>query len=228
MRVISSVSKLAVGLGALALLGFSDADPCTAFDRLYADIRDQHIDRADALREVRLLLPRIRDYYVAHGGIDAPDETWRFPVEGYTAASIGGVNGSGYVPNGYDYFHGYKSHGHPGHDIFIRDVNQDELDDGTGRPVNVLSITSGIVVATATQWHPDSVLRGGRYVYVYEPAGQMLFYYAHNRTVLVKPGDIVHPGQAIATVGRSGRNASASRSPTHLHVMGLAIEDGYP
>jgi hypothetical protein len=32
----------------------------------------------------------------------------------------------------------------------------------------------------------------------------------------------------IATVGRSGRNASARRSPTHLHVMFLAIEDGYP
>jgi hypothetical protein len=229
MRVIRSVTTAALGIASLALVGLSDAgDPCAAFDRLYADIRDQKIGHADALSRVRILLPRIREYYVEHGGTDAPEQTWRFPVEGYTAASIGGVGGSGYVPNGYDYFDGHGSHGHPGHDIFIRDVNHDELDDATGRPVNVLSITGGVVVATATEWNRGSALRGGRYVYVYEPAGQMLFYYAHNRTVLVTPGDIVHPGQTIATVGRSGRNASANRSPTHLHVMGLAIEDGYP
>ena len=55
-----------------------------------------------------------------------------------------------------------------------------------------------------------------------------MFYYAHNRAVLVKPGDVVRPGEVIAIVGRSGRNASAPRSPTHLHVMFLAIDDGYP
>jgi peptidoglycan LD-endopeptidase LytH len=229
MAGIRRVSKTAIGIGILVLFGFSDPiDPCAAYDRLYADIRDRHIDRAAAQAQVRALLPRIREYYYAHGGTDAPQATWRFPVAGYTATSIGGVNGSGYIPNGYDYFDGYQSHGHPAHDIFIRDVNHDELDDGTGSPVDVLSITGGIVVATATQWRRDSALRGGRYVYVYEPAGQMLYYYAHNRSVLVAPADIVHPGQVIAMVGRSGRNAAAARSPTHLHVMGLAIEDGYP
>lgn len=203
-------------------------DPCVEFDRLYARIRDGHIARADALSQIRILLPRIRAWFDTHGGIVAPPDTWRFPLEGYGAGDIGGTRGSGYVADGYDYFDGYKSHGHPGHDIFIHDRNQDDLDDGTGKPVNVLSISSGVVVAEATDWAPDSVLRGGRYIYVYDPLANGMFYYAHNRSVLVKPGDVVRPGQVIATAGRSGRNAAAPRSPTHLHIMFLAMDDGYP
>ncbi len=203
-------------------------NPCVDFDRLYAAIRDAKIDRQLARREVRALLPRIRDYFNSRGGTLTPPAAWRFPLDGYTADDIGGRNGSGYVADGYDYFDGYKSHGHPGHDLFIRDQNQDELDDTTGQPVNVLSISSGIVVAHAEEWERGSVLRGGRYVYIYDPRANGFFYYAHNRAVIVKPGDIVTPGQVIATVGRSGRNASARRSPTHLHVMFLSLDDGYP
>jgi hypothetical protein len=55
-----------------------------------------------------------------------------------------------------------------------------------------------------------------------------LFYYAHLRSLHVELGDIVSPGQAIATVGRSGRNAAQPRSPTHLHVMCLVIEGDAP
>ena len=53
-----------------------------------------------------------------------------------------------------------------------------------------------------------------------------MFYYAHQRTLLVEPGDIVSAGQTIATVGRSGRNAAQPRSPTRLHVMLLPIAGG--
>jgi len=35
----------------------------------------------------------------------------------------------------------------------------------------------------------------------------------------------VQPGSAIAYVGRTGRNASQKRSPTHLHLMTLAIDN---
>lgn len=199
------------------------------FDALYADIRDQHIARDAAREKVRELLPLIKQDFYARGGKDAPKDAWRFPVEGYAASSIGGTNGSGYLPDGYDWFDGYKGKGHPGHDIFIRDRNQDELDDVTGKPVNVLSISSGIVVAYSPDWKAGSILRGGRYLYIYDPSQNGIFYYAHQRSLLVKPGDIVSPGQVIATVGRSGRNAAAPRSPTHLHVMFLAIDAGdYP
>ncbi len=214
---------------ALLLLVFAQAaNPCVEFDALYARIRDRQIDRADALAQVRALLPRIREYAAQHGIGDAPG-AWRFPLDGYGAEAIGGTNGSGYRPDGYDWFDGRASTGHPAHDLFIHDRNQDSLDDRTGKPVTVLSMASGVVVAAAADWDPRSGLRGGRYVYVYSPADRGFFYYAHNATVLVKPGDVVRAGMPIATVGRTGRNATMPRSPTHLHVMFLAVgDDGYP
>ncbi len=204
------------------------SNPCAAFDALYAAIRDSTIDRAAALARVRALVPQIREYYVAHGGTRDTSPS-RFPLKGYGAESIGGRNGSGYQPGGYDWFDGPRSKGHPGHDLFIHDRNQDELDDRTGQPVEILAIASGAVVAYSPDWDPASHLRGGRYLYIYSPGSQGLFYYAHARTIVVRPGDIVQAGQTIGTVGRSGRNAAMPRSPTHLHVMFLAIgEDGYP
>jgi peptidoglycan LD-endopeptidase LytH len=204
------------------------ADPCTEFDALYAQVRDQTIARDAARRRAAALIPSIRDEFYARGGKDSPPESWRFPLEGYGAEAIGGKSGNGYAPAGYDWFDGYRSRGHPGHDLFIHDRNRDELDDLTGRPVTVVSMTAGIVVATAPEWKADSVLRGGRYIYIYSPQQNGLFYYAHNREIAVTPGEVVAPGRRIATVGRSGRNAAQPRSPTHLHVMFLAIEEGYP
>jgi len=84
-------------------------------------------------------------------------------------------------------------------------------------------------VAYSPDWNPDSGLRGGKYIYIYSVPANGIFYYAHNRSLAVKPGDIVTSGQVIATVGRSGKNAAEARSPTHLHIMFLAIgDDGYP
>jgi murein DD-endopeptidase MepM/ murein hydrolase activator NlpD len=214
---------------AVAATTLQPPNPCAVFDALYTRIRDQQIDRASALAQVGALLPRIRDDYYARGGVDTPPDAERFPLEGYGPESIGGRNGSGYRSAGYDWFLGRNSAGHPGHDLFVHDRNQDSLDDATGKPVDVLSMAAGVVVAYAPDWNPASGLRGGRYVYVYSPAQRGIFYYAHNASILVKPGDLVAAGQAIATVGRTGRNAALPRSPTHLHVMFLAVgDDGYP
>jgi len=155
-------------LAAVALTAFlTPPDPCLEFDALYAQIRDRTIARDAARRRVTALIPEIRGEFYARGGADSPPESWRFPLQGYGAEAIGGKNGSGYMPAGYDWFDGYKSRGHPGHDLFIHDSNRDELDDLTGRPVTVVSMTAGIVVATALEWKADSVLRGGRYIYIY-------------------------------------------------------------
>jgi peptidoglycan LD-endopeptidase LytH len=212
----------------VALACLQAPNPYVEFDALYARIRDRRIERAEAVVAVRALLPQIRSDYTAHRGSASPD-AWRFPLDGYGAESIGGRNGSGYRPNGYDWFDGRASQGHPGHDLFIHDRNQDSRDDRTGEPVIVHSIAAGIVVAYAPEWDPASGLRGGRYVYVYSPDAHGIFYYAHNASILVKPGDLVSAGEPIATVGRTGRNAAMPRSPTHLHVMFLAVgDDDYP
>ena len=69
-------------------------------------------------------------------------------------------------------------------------------------------------------------MRGGRYLWIYDPGNDLLIYYAHNQRLLVAVGTVVKAGDAIATVGRSGYNAAKQRSPTHLHLTALKIADG--
>ena len=203
-------------------------NPCIQFDRLNTLVRDGLIDRETARKRIKELLPRLKTYFYAKGGADSPKNDWVFPVHGYNQESIGGVGGNGYASKGYDYFDGNKHVGHPAHDIFITDKNQDTIDDTTHAPVKVLGMKSGVVVATANEWAVGSGLRGGKYVYVFEPFTNSLIYYAHNGEIFVKPGDLVRAGDVLATVGRSGKNAAASRSPTHLHIAWLVIDEGYP
>lgn len=213
------------GVGGLC---FSRTNPCLDFNTLNTQVRDGLISREEAQAKIRDLIPAIREYFYANGGTDSHYEDWVFPLQGYDASAIGGVNGSGYKPKGYDYFDGNRHGGHPAHDIFIHDRNQDDVDDYTNNPVSVLSMTNGVVVATEPDWEPGSNLRGGKYIYIYDPATDGLFYYAHNYQIFVKPGDIVKAGDVIAECGRTGLNAYKKRSPTHLHIMYLRIEDGYP
>jgi murein DD-endopeptidase MepM/ murein hydrolase activator NlpD len=208
--------------------GVDDEDPSIEFDRLNTLVRDGLIDRKRARSRISELIPRLRAYFYAKGGIDTPESDCVFPVQGYNRESIGGVNGSGYISKGYDYFDGNQHAGHPAHDIFITDKNRDGLDDNTRARVNVLAMKSGVVVATAKEWAVGSELRGGKYVYVFEPLTNGLIYYAHNSEIFVKPGDVVHAGDVLATVGRSGKNAHLSRSPTHLHIAWLVVDAGYP
>jgi len=205
------------------------ADTCALYNQLNTAIRDQTIPKKEAQKQARLLLAAIaRNFMEQEKGIAFP-MTKVFPLEGYTYKAIGGKNGSGYISAGYDFFSGNKHAGHPAHDIFIYDKNQDGLDDRTGKPVNVLSYSFGIVVATETNWQSGSDQRGGNYIWIYSLTDDALYYYAHNNKVLVHPGQIVNPGDTIATVGRTGKNASQKRSPTHLHFMMLKLDkNDYP
>jgi peptidoglycan LD-endopeptidase LytH len=206
-----------------AQLASPDRAAGLAFQQLNDHIRDQTIKRADAQRQLNALLPRLDAYYKAAGGQAYRLTDWIFPLRGYTPAIVGGVRGNGYQPKGYDYFKGNRHAGHPAHDLFIYDKNQDGFDDHTRQPVEVRALTGGVVVAVSTSWTPGSVLRGGNYVWVYAPYARSLFYYAHNATVRVSVGDIVRPGDVLATVGRTGFNAYQKRSPTHLHLMQLTL-----
>jgi len=211
-----------------AAIIFGQTNPCDEFNELNTKVRDGLISRNDARDEIRKLLPLIKEYFLKNGGNEISDKDWVFPLRGYTSASIGGVNGSGYKPKGYDYFDGNRHGGHPAHDIFIHDRNFDDLDDNTGEPVDILTISNGVVVACEPDWQADSDLRGGKYIYIYDPSYEGIFYYAHNSRIFVKPGDIVNAGDKIAECGRTGLNAYKTRSPTHLHLMFLQVNDGYP
>ncbi len=153
---------------------------------------------------------------------------WVFPLQGYNSKAIGGYNGNGYQDKGYHYLDGNKHLAHPAHDIFIRDKNQDCLDDKTNLPVNVLAIENGMVVACTNDWDSKSNLRGGKYIWIYHPSEHFFTYYAHNGTIFVRPYQWVKQGQKIAEVGRTGYNAYKKRSPTHLHFSAFKLVDGLP
>ena len=194
------------------------------FNDLNTKIRNEEISKDSAFEKFNTLLIKIKDYYYKYRGKDYAKSDWVFPLQGYNSSNIGGPNGCGYIPDGFNYFDGNKRKGHPAHDIFINDRNEDKIDDYTHKPANVLSMTEGIVIARETKWDSTSNMQGGNYIYIYVPSQEQIVYYAHNDSVKVKPGDFVIPGKVIATVGRSGKNAFAKRSPTHLHIMFMQLD----
>jgi murein DD-endopeptidase MepM/ murein hydrolase activator NlpD len=201
---------------------------CDKFNELNTRIRDGEVNRNEAEVEIRQIIPLISRYYYDNGGIDYGKDSWVFPVEGYSAKMKGVIVRGDYMPEGYDYFDGNRHGGHPSYDIFIRDKNYDAIDDMTGKPVNILSLTGGIVVAVEKDWNPGSTLRGGKYIWIYDPANEALIYYAHNRSIFVKPGDMVKPGDRIAGMGRTGSKANRTDIPTHLHLTFLRVAERYP
>ncbi|MDD2581546.1 MAG: M23 family metallopeptidase [Desulfuromonadaceae bacterium] len=201
---------------------------CIAFNGFNTLIRDGRISKAAARSELPLRLAGIRAEYYDRGGRDYSPAQWVFPVAGYNAGAIDRGGNHGFVSSGYDFFSGNRHGGHPAYDIFIHDRNQDSRDDRSGKAVGVLSMTGGTVVALETEWPQGSKLRGGKYLWVYDPANDLLVYYAHNDALFVEPGTIVRPGDLLGTVGRSGLNAAKRRSPTHLHFSVLHLKNGQP
>jgi len=201
---------------------------CSAFNEFNSLIRDGRISKSVARAELPARLAGIRTEYYRRGGRDYTSTEWVFPLAGYDAGAIDKGGNHGFVPGGYDFFSGNRHGGHPAYDIFIRDRNRDSRDDRSGKPVNVLSMTGGIVVALEKGWQQGSGLRGGKYLWVFDPANDLLIYYAHNEELFVELGTIVRPGDLLATVGRSGFNAAKRRSPTHLHLSVLRLRNGQP
>jgi hypothetical protein len=199
---------------------------CDRFNALNNRIRDNQVDGRSARIELKRLLTEVREEYYRAGGSDFARSAWVFPLEGYDVRAIGGGRRHGYSASGYDFYSGNRHGGHPSYDIFIRDRNRDSLDDRSGRPVKVRSLTGGVVVALEPGWQTGSRLRGGRYLWIYDPASDLLVYYAHNGELSVGLGEIVKPGDVLGSVGRSGWNAAKGRSPTHLHLTVVQVADG--
>jgi len=203
------------------------AMPCCAnaadeWDPLEKQIRDGSIEKKDARARISALHDRLK---TAYAGIEK-DNALFFPVKGYGPDSIGGVRGSGHRPKEYDFYDGNRHNGHPAHDIFIRDADQDTLDDETGKPVEIVAYASGVVVAVNTSWEYPSDIRSGRYLWIFSPSLDRYCYYVHLGSVAVKPGDIVKAGQTVGLLGRTGKNAYPKRSPTHLHFSCLSYDSG--
>jgi hypothetical protein len=205
-----------------------DCRACEAFDRFDKQVRDGILPESTARQQFTSLLRDLDAYIEQSPMAFCRRDQWVFPLRGYTFADAQADAAGGYRATGYDYFAGNRHGGHPSYDLFIRDRNRDSLDDRTGQPVAVVSMTSGIVVATETGWDPHSLLRGGKYLWVYDSRNRLLIYYAHNSDILAGVGDPVVPGTLIASVGRSGLNAAKQRSPTHLHLTVLQIHDDGP
>jgi hypothetical protein len=199
-----------------------------AFERA---VRDGALEKTAARAQLPGLMA---DLKAAASAVSWPEPArWVFPVAGHGPSSIGGKNGDGFLPHnyygkssikGYDFFDGNKHGGHPAHDIFIRDRDQDGNDDATRAPVNAVAVVDALVVSVDTGWTPESALRGGNVVWLYNPRLNAFFYYAHLARVDVKPGERVGPGAPLGTLGRTGVSAHEKRSPTHLHLMVLRYD----
>ena len=205
----------------------SQNDPSSQWHRLYIKIRDRCVTKEDALCKLKELEVLLKDFYSKNSGKKEEDRLC-FPLKGYSSKEIGGKGGNGYQPRGYDFFEGNDHKGHPGHDLFIKDENQDGVDDRIGKPVEVLSVCSGIVVSINLDWSPSSPIRGGNYIWTYEPVQSRYYYYAHLSEIFVRIGQVVSRGERLGTVGRTGKKAYPRRSPTHLHFVVHHSTDGYP
>lgn len=212
---------------------------CQQFQTLYTQIRTQTITPDSARMQFSSIMLNLHERF--HSQESYPQDSlqqdslcrtglyFSFPIRGYTSSSIGGTHGEGFRGKGFDLFDFNVRGSHPAQDIFIRDRNQDLIDDRTNEPVDILAMSQGLVLGIETAWKPGSDYRGGNWIWIYDPVLNGLFYYAHNSEVDVRPGQWVASGQKIAEMGRTGYNAYKTRSPTHLHLMYLQIQpDGLP
>ena len=193
---------------------------------LMRQVRDAKLQRRQAIDSMGRLTDELYMYMYLKNKDPVDKSEWVFPVRGYSWSAIGGSQGSGYIIADFDFFDN-NSGGHPAHDIFINDKNQDAIDDNTNKPVEILSMSGGVVVETRKNWTPEMMdIKGGNIVYVYDNFSDGLFYYAHMNKVYVNVGDFVMPGTVLGIMGRTGKNAYPLRSPTHLHLMYVKNHDG--
>lgn len=226
-----SIYKACLAVAAFTLCACAQKDDSIErWQALQADIRNESIARDKASAELADLTAKLKALALKRHAFK--EEKWAYPLKGYSWSYIekrdffpNAVYGP-YKTRGYDFFDGNRHGGHPAHDIFIMDKNQDSRDDVTKKMVNVASMTDALVISTCYEWMKGSKLRGGKYVWTYNPAEDKFFYYAHMKNVLVQPGQLVRKGDILGTVGRTGLLAAMKRSPSHIHLMVLEYKNG--
>ncbi|MBI5555786.1 MAG: M23 family metallopeptidase [Elusimicrobia bacterium] len=230
-KIASNAFIIAFLLVPLTIASLSAA-PIISWENYEVKIRDGLITKTSAQAELPGILNDIRLVCAKYDFTG--NQAWIFPLKGYGLKSIA-PKGSDFQPDvvygvspikGYNFFDGNRHGGHPAHDIFIRDKDQNSLDDQTHQPVEALAMVDSIVLSTYTTWQKGSKLRGGNYIWLYNPKSDQFFYYAHLDKVLAASGNFVKAGTVIGTVGRTGLLANKKSSPTHTHLMVLKYENG--
>jgi peptidoglycan LD-endopeptidase LytH len=205
------------------------ADPVAEWDHFEKSVRDRTIRKEEAQKRFPSLFKALKELCGKHPFTRR--SSLQFPVQGYGAKDIGE---SGFQPGtpsgsssikGYVFYDGNRHGGHPAYDIFIHDRNQDSLDDRTRKPATVIAPVDLLILSVERKWESNSGLRGGRYIWALDPLHDRIFYFAHLNEVFADAGAFCPAGSAIGTVGRTGKNASPHRSPTHLHFMVLEIKE---
>jgi murein DD-endopeptidase MepM/ murein hydrolase activator NlpD len=92
----------------------------------------------------------------------------------------------------------------------------------------LIAAAPGVVVSVNLYWEPSSPIRGGNYIWTYDPIKSRYYYYAHLNEIFVKPGQRVIKGERLGTLGRTGVKAYPKKSPTHLHFTVHQSKEGYP
>ena len=190
-------------------------------------ILTKDIDKDEAVDLLKDFEAPLRAYFRKLGGVNTGRDHWVFPLKNYSTITYRD-GGNDFILGDYDYFQGSNSKGHPAHDIMIADTNKDLNDDVTGKPVDVVSMGSGVVISVDTSWAPGSKLRGGKFVKIFDVTNDGIFYYSHLSEVTVFPGMILNAGDKIGQVGRTGRRTILPQGMTHLHIAYLRYDDGYP
>ena len=197
------------------------AGVCEEWNTLYTRIRDFQMEPAAAQAAFAPLHQRLRETY-GRAGIGGAERF--YPVLGYDANW--GEKGAAYRPRGYRFFSGNRQGIHPSLDLFILDRNQDSLDDRSRKAVPIVAFSGGVVVGVNEEWEFPSPQRGGKYVWIFDPATDRYSYYAHLAQVQVQLGQVVQAGETLGLLGRTGLNAYKKRSPTHLHLTVLSYRQG--
>jgi murein DD-endopeptidase MepM/ murein hydrolase activator NlpD len=197
-------------------------EPQERFRQLLIDIRTQQVSPTAARRQFQSIIRELHYEYPADN-VDSVDVQLVFPLKGKNYRDVGG-KGRGFFGRHFDLFDHSIARSHPAHDIFIYDPDHDCIDNRTGEYADVVAVSRGMVIATETAWTEATGFKGGNYVWMYDFQTGGLWYYAHLRATYVHPGQLIEAGDKLGEVGRSGFNAAANRSDTHLHLMHLAIE----
>lgn len=228
--MVKALAGAAMALAGTAMASALSGSPLEAWNRYEKQVRDQSLPKDT-------LIARVPAVYASIRGLAAEPSRdtgflWGIPVAGASLRDVGkggfrpGIRYGGSKVKGYDFFDGNLHGGHPAYDIFIRDKDRNAKDDGTDLPVEVLAPEDMILISKEDSWTPGSDMRGGKYAWALIPRADMLIYFAHLDTIYANPGDRVTAGKSFGRVGRTGKNAWAARSPTHLHFMVLRVAGG--